>query len=981
MRRASIIPILPVADNGQLLTGNADALDTLDNPRRRHFLGLMAASAALAGAGCSGPPQEVIVPYVEMPEKMTLGRPLFYASAHTRRGIAQGVLIESNMGRPTKIEGNPAHPANLGATDIYAQASVLQLWDPDRSQTPRHAGEIAAWGSFDAALLEQSAAWKADQGKGLRILSGCIGSPTLAAQLQALLEKYPQAQWHRFDPLHDDRAFEAAKLAFGRPADAVYRTDAANLILTLDADLFGDWPGSIAYARGFTGRRSSAATAFTNRSFTNPSFTNRLYAIESTPTITGASADNRLALAPHAIDRFIWQLAADIGMPEIAAAEFDRQTSEPKTAAWRKSLAHQLTAQRGKSLIVAGGAVGTQTRALVHAMNAYLGNVGKTVQYISPVEAEACNHSESIAALSADMHAGKVTALIILSANPIYNAPGDLAFAEALAKVAFSVHLGLYADETGQRATWHLPQAHPYEEWSDGSAFDGTQSIVQPAIAPLYGGRSAHELLARLTEDQARNAYAVVQQYWRQRHGGAGFDTFWKQALQQGVIADTARVSLPLNASRRIAPPPAGQGDTLTIIFAADPSLADGEFGNSGWLHELPRPMTQLTWDNAALIGVETAAALSLQTGDVVNIGDIARPGIVIEAPIMVLAEHAEAAITLPLGYGRWAAGRVGNGIGFSAYPLRGHASWQMPLTASLTKTGRRHSFALAQTETSMEGRDPVPLASAGQFLADPRFATAKPRQQVPDATLYPKWDYKDYKWGMAIDLNACIGCNVCTIACQAENNIPVVGREEVAKGRRMHWIRVDHYRAPSGPAGPARSLFQPVPCMHCENAPCEEVCPVGATVHDSEGLNVQIYNRCVGTRFCSNNCPYKVRRFNFLQYANTSEESLKALQNPEVTVRRRGVMEKCTYCLQRITRARIGAEELSRPLRDGEVVTACQAACPTGAIVFGNLNDPDSAVTRAKASPLNYALLADLNTHPRTTYAARVVNTDSELE
>ncbi len=951
-------PTIPIA------THPADAAEAHD-AQRRAFLKIMAASMALAGAGCSGPPQEIIVPYVRMPEQMVPGKPLFYASAFMRGGHAHGVLVESNMGRPTKIEGNPHHPASLGATDIFAQASVLQLWDPDRSQTVFRNKEISTWEAFEGALLLQRSKWDVDGGAGLRILTGSTSSPTLADQLAQLLARYPNARWHSYDPLHDDRAHEAAWLAFDRPVHALYRLDRSAIVLSVDADLFGNWPGSIPYARDFVRNRRSAS----------PQFGSRLYVLEASPGLTGAMADERLALAPHEIERMMWRIAARLGMaglpsdvPRVSGRHAER---------WESVLTARLLAHRGAAVIAAGGSMSPQTRALVHLMNAHLGNLDQTVTLIAPAEARPANHADSIAALATDMEAGAVTSLIMLESNPVYNAPADIGFAQAMRKLPFSVHLGLYRDETAHAAGWHLPSTHGYEAWSDGRAFDGTASIVQPTIAPLYDGRSAHQLLALLMDDRERSGHALVQRFWRSHSGMADFDSFWHAALRQGVIAGSGHAALNLRPAGAV-PPPDFSGSELTAVFAADPSVGAGEFANNAWLQELPRPFTKLTWDNAAMLGTATANKLGVDTGDVVRLSMADRPSVTVEAPVWVWAGHAEGVVSLYLGYGRRAAGRVGNGVGFDAYRLKTlHASSAL----KVEKTGRHHAFATTQHHATMEGRDIVRSASLDEFRRNPHFANDEPRQRTPAISIYPEWQYKDYKWGMAIDLNACIGCNACTIACQAENNIPVVGKEEVMRGREMHWIRVDRYDVKhGGPAARPRSVFQPVPCMHCETAPCEEVCPVGATVHDSEGLNVQVYNRCVGTRFCSNNCPYKVRRFNFLQYSNTRIDRPPPLQNPEVTVRRSGVMEKCTYCLQRITRGRIEAEKLGRRLRDGEVVTACQAVCPTEAIVFGDLNDPESRVNRAKSSPLDYALLAELNTRPRTTYAALVLNPDEEL-
>jgi Fe-S-cluster-containing dehydrogenase component len=915
-------------------------------PARRRFLRLMAASAALAGTGCSGPPAEPIVPYVRMPEAMVPGLPLFYATAFVRRGLAHGVLVETNMGRPTKVEGNPEHPVSGGATDTFAQASVLQLWDPERSQTVQRGDELATWVDFERALEERRAGFARTGGEGLRILTGDVTSPTLAAQLAAILERYPNARWHAWDPLHDDGAVAAARLAFGRPADELYQLNRARVVLTLDADLLG---ASVANARDFTAARRLAA---------NPG-TSRLYAMESTPTLTGAYADNRLARPPREIEAALWRIAARLGAATDSAVAPDSASTR-----WEAAVARALADARGAALVVAGPTLSPASRALAHVLNQRLGGVGNTVRYITPVSVTPDSHAESIAGLAADMHAGRVDTLLMVDANPVYNAPPELEFARALRRVPCSVHLGLYRDETARRAAWHLPQAHCYEQWSDARAQDGSATIVQPMIAPLYGGRSAHEVLAMVLGQGSRDGHDLVRQTWRAR-AGSDFDGFWQEALRRGVVAGSASAALALRAERPIARPALGVPG-MVAIFAADPAVDGGEFSNNGWMQELPRPLTQLTWDNAALIGPGTARRLGVQTGDVVRVRIAGRE---LRAPVFVMSTHAEDCVTLPLGYGRTSAGEIGNGIGFDAYRLRTRAAGAGPVGVELARTGERHALAVRQHEVDMHGRAIVQLAGADAAQHRPEPA------REAGASMYPEVRYEGYKWGMAIDLNACIGCGACTVACQAENNIPVVGKEEVMRGRSMHWIRVDRYQAG------VRTLFQPVPCMHCEAAPCEEVCPVGATVHDAEGLNVQVYNRCVGTRFCSNNCPYKVRRFNFLQYSNTEQESLKALQNPEVTVRRRGVMEKCSYCLQRITRARIDAEKQDRRIADGEMVTACQAVCPTRAISFGDLNDPGSAVVAAKASPLDYVLLEELNTRPRTSYTARVVNPDPGLE
>jgi molybdopterin-containing oxidoreductase family iron-sulfur binding subunit len=912
-----------------------------DEPSRRRFLKLMAASAALAGAGCSGPPAEPIVPYVTMPEQGVPGLPMFYATAFVRHGLAHGVLVESNMGRPTKVEGNPDHPVGAGTTDVFAQASILQLWDPDRSQAVFRGDEMATWGAFEAELHARRPRFEQSGGEGLRILTGTVTSPTLSNQIAALQQRLPNLRWHAWDPLHDDGAAQAAQLAFGRPLDPLFRLDEAKVVLALDADLFGAMPGSLAHARAFTAPRRLGAHVDANR----------LYVLEATPMLTGAYADARLARAPHEIEAALWRIAARLG-----AAPDAGRAADPALDRWEAAVVKALIGARGHALVVAGPTLNPAARALAYVLTQRLNG---PLAFIDPVERSPLDHGESIAVLAGDMRAGRVDTLLILDANPAYDAPADLDFTAALQRVPLSAHLGLYRDETARAAGWHLPMAHVYEAWSDARAHDGTATIVQPLIAPLYGGRSAHEILALLAGAETRNGHALVRAAWQDG------DDAWRASLRRGIVDGSAAVPVAPPAARSITPPVAAASPPLVALFAPDPAVDDGAFANNAWLQELPRPLTSLTWDNAALIGPATAARLHLADGMVAR---LRVDGRTVDAPILVVAGQAEGVVTLPLGYGRRVAGGVGEGVGFDAYRLRTRAALAAAPALTLETTGRTHALVLRQREVDMHGRDPVHVRELA------RGAPREPEKKE-HGSMYPERAYDDYKWGMAIDLNACIGCAACTIACQAENNIPVVGKEEVQRGRSMHWIRVDRYQSGT------RTLFQPVPCMHCEHAPCEEVCPVGATMHDSEGLNVQVYNRCIGTRFCSNNCPYKVRRFNFLQYSNQKVESLKAQQNPEVTVRRRGVMEKCSYCLQRITRARIEAEKAGRRIRDGEMVTACQAVCPTRAIRFGDLNDPASDVVAAKASPLDYHLLEELNTRPRTSYITRVLNPDPEAQ
>lgn len=932
---------------------------------RRQFLKLMGASLALAGLNaCTKQPVEKVVPYVRQPEQIVPGQPLFFATAIPLSGIASAVLVESHMGRPTKVEGNPEHPASLGASDPFAQAAVLTLYDPDRSQVISNVGEIRPWSAFVAQLRTALEGQREQRGAGLRILTETVTSPTLAWQLRNLLTDFPQAKWHQYEPAGRDNVRAGARLAFGEYADTQYRFEHAQVILALDADFLGCGPGHLRYVRDFTNQR---------RVQTNGGTMNRLYAVESTPTSTGAMADHRLPLRASEIEDFARAVAAKLGVPVQTPAGLDAHTK------WIDAVVRDLQAHRGTSIVVVGDEQPAAVHAIAHAINHALGNTGNTVVHTEPVEAVPTDQVASLRQLVSEMAAGKVAMLLILGGNPVYAAPADLSFATALAKVPFSVHLSLYSDETSERCHWHIGEAHCLESWSDARAYDGTTTIMQPLIAPLYDGKTAHELLAALSEHPDRTDHDIVREYWKTQHPTDG-EKFWRKSLHDGLVAGSAlapkTVSLRADWDKATARKPETGKNAIELIFRPDPTVFDGRFANNGWLQELPKPMTRLSWDNAALIAPTTAERLGLSNEDVVELRYNGRS---LQAPIWIAPGHPRDSITVHFGHGRTHAGRVGNGSGFNAYVLRTTETLWSSYGVEIRSTGERHRLATVQDHHSMEGRQLARAGTLSEFNAAPKFAQELGEQPTRDMTLYPdEHPYDSYAWGMAIDLNSCVGCNACTIACQAENNIPVVGKTEVTRGHEMHWIRVDRYYA--GDLDNPTTFHQPVPCMHCENAPCEVVCPVGATVHSSEGLNDMVYNRCVGTKYCSNNCPYKVRRFNWFLYSNQTEESLKLLPNPDVTVRSRGVMEKCTYCVQRINATRIQAQKEDRPIRDGEIVTACQQVCPAEAIVFGNVNDPNSRVSKLKADPRNYGLLAELNTRPRTTYLARLRNPNPEL-
>ena len=838
-------------------------------------------------------------------------------------------------------------------------------------------GDQRSWPAFLGAIRGPLSAQKALQGAGIRILTPTISSPTLADQLRNFQKLYPQAKWHVYEPVNRDNVLEGAKLAFGQPVETRYDFSKADVIVSLDADfLYAGFPGNAKYIRDFAKRRNPDSESM-----------NRLYVIESTPTSTGAKADHRVGVRASEF--------ANVFMNDSVWPGSD----------FSRPLSSDLHSHPGSGVVIVGDHLPPEIHAFAHYMNAKLGNVGKTVFYSDPVDANPVNQIESLKELVADMNGGKVDLLVILGGNPAYDAPADLNFADALksGKVPLRVHYGLYNNETAELCNWHVNATHELEAWGDARAYDGTVSIIQPLIAPLYNGKSAIEFVALLSGQADATGYDLTRAYWQKQHTGADFEQFWRKSLHDGWIEGTTSSSKVVtvkaeftNASAGSNRPPAGRdfktlvplvapttpadSNAIELNIRRDPTIYDGQFSNNGWLQELPKPMTKLTWDNAILIGPKMAKDQGLASEDVV---ELELNGEKVKGAIWIQAGHPDKSITVTLGYGRKRAGRVGTAQGFDAYALRTSAAPWIASGVTIRKTGETYKLASTQGMQSMEtpdgGHRPlVRETTLEEYRKEPKFAQ---EEEVPkDLTLYEPYPYdkEDYAWGMSIDLNSCVGCNNCMIACQSENNIAVVGKEQVVIGRHMHWIRVDAYY--QGDRDNPKAFFQPVPCMQCENAPCEVVCPVGATNHSSEGLNDMVYNRCVGTRYCSNNCPYKVRRFNFLLYQDWETPQYKMMRNPDVTVRSRGVMEKCTYCVQRINERRIDAEREDRKINDAELQTACQQSCPAGAIIFGNINDPESKVSKLKAQARNYSLLGELNTRPRTTYLAEVRNPNPEL-
>jgi MoCo/4Fe-4S cofactor protein with predicted Tat translocation signal len=1039
---------------------------------RRTFLKLMGASLALAGlSGCAFQAAEKIVPNVKQSEDSIPGKALFFATASSLGGVATPLLARSNEGRPTKLEGNPDHPNSRNsdpndrgssATDIFSQASVLSLYDPDRSQIPLYREESRTWSTFVGELRTALDEQRPKQGAGIRFLTETITSPTLAAQMKGILTDFPQAKWHQYEPANDDNARAGAMMAFGQPVNTIYDFSKAARILSLDADFLSAHPGMLKYARDFAARRR-VAPHYGDRIELDPEeLMNRLYVVETTPTTTGAAADHRFSVKPSELSSLVKTFASGLISLGLGDAGEKSLRSSEGPATWMIDVAKDLRQHGGASIVIAGKEAPPAVHDLAHRMNAALGNVGKTVFYTDPLEANSVDQKQSLQELLKDIDDGHVEMLVIIGGNPVFNTPADLKLdsERMLSKTKLRVHLSQYKDETSDLCHWHIPESHYLEAWSDTRAYDGTVSIVQPLIEPLYQSKSAHELLAVFTPQYDKKPYDIVRDYWKsaskqqtansqqpaqisgQPAVGSGqaaqnsqpsavggpqssdFESWWRKSVHDGFIPNTGlpakTVALKADALATVAggtsavpvtagpvttssvAPSESQSGAFELVFRTDPTIYDGRFANNGWLQELPKPLTKITWDNAALVSPNTAKQLGLEKTIGKKGGDIYVDTIKITAqgrtfsdpvPTWITPGQPDGVITIHLGYGRKHAGRVAKDHGFNAYEIRTADSPWSASGVQVEKANVLHQLAVTQLhfmledkDFSKEDRDVLRSQTLEQYLKG--TPAGESHDPAPDDTLYKPelYDYQNqgnglnYAWGMAIDLNNCIGCNACTIACQSENNIPVVGREQVVRSREMHWIRLDTYFKGEDANKPEATNFMPVPCMHCENAPCEPVCPVHATVHSAEGLNDMVYNRCVGTKYCSNNCPYKVRRFNFFLYQDWDTPTYQLMRNPEVSVRSRGVMEKCTYCVQRIQGAKIQSEIEGRKVRDGEIVTACQAVCPTEAIVFGDINDPNSRVSKVKANNRNYSLLGDLNTKPRTSYLTALRNPNPEI-
>ncbi|MEJ7624681.1 MAG: TAT-variant-translocated molybdopterin oxidoreductase [Pyrinomonadaceae bacterium] len=1045
---------------------------------RRNFVKVMGASLALAGlGGCVIQPPEKIVPYVTPVEGMLPGKANFYATAMSLGGVATGLLAKSYEGRPVKLEGNPDHPGSRGATDILAQASILGMYDPDRSQEISFRGGPKTWESFITAIRTAIEENRGDGGAGVRFLTETVTSPTMIDQMAKIRTDLPNSKWIQYEPINDDNATAGARMAFGSPVQTIYRFDRAERILTLDADIFSGF--NVGYVKDFAAGR---AYSDEKRQIS------RLYSVETTISITGAKADHRIAVKPSQMGEVAKAIAAALG---IAGAV----STYTENAAWITAMARDLQAFRGRSLVVPGRNQSPMVHAMAHAMNAALGNAGQTVVYAEPFSPNSeRTQLEQYRELVGDIDAGRVKMLVIIGGNPAYNTPSDLKLSmqrlmpDGVDKVPLRIHLGQYFDETAELCHWHIPEKHYLEGWSDARAYDGTATIVQPLTAPLYDGKNAHEIVQLfMREGFDKKDLDIVREFWQTKtiasaplaaavaananrpaaaetastaqttaantavgmtgqsnsagqsmaasgnsrsatgnssNGivspaaatGAGrtdaaasrFEDSWRKAVHDGMIPGTAATAKTVTATSAFMSQPEARpaaGGPIEIAILPDPCVYDGRFTNNGWLQELANPINKITWENVGLISPRTAERMGINTGtdadeksggvrgtafintkggnmfsDLVTVnyqGSAIQNGV----PMWITPGQPDDVVTIYMGYGRTRAGRVGTGLGYNVFDVRRSDAMDNGF-GSIEKRGETTTIASTQIHFNMEGRDLLRVWDVEDFNAHPDMG--KQPDEYPKS-MYPYEEHQavynqNYKWGMTIDLNSCVGCNACVLACQSENNIPVVGKEQVERSREMNWMRIDAYYGGDDLNDPDGPHFQPVLCQQCEQAPCEVVCPVHATVHSAEGLNDMVYNRCVGTRYCSNNCPYKVRRFNFLLYQDWDTPQYKLMRNPEVSIRSRGVMEKCTYCTQRISGARIEAEKDGRRIRDGEIVTACQAACPTNAITFGDLSDPESKIAKVKKDTRDYKLLNELNTQPRTTYLASLKNQNKEM-
>lgn len=972
-----------------------EASELKDGLSRRNFLQIMGASVALAGLASCRKPVQRILPHRQQPEHMIPGVPLYYATSMPFKDSVYGLLVETNEGRPTKIEGNPDHPSTLGSTNVFQQAATLELYDRDRSRSIRHGDAEASREEFEAFCAEHFA----DTDQRIAFISEASSSPTYTRLKQDVLDRFPNAEWVNYEPFSDENRLIGNEMAFGQKLRSYHHFDQAKVVLSLDEDFMQLGDNDVENVKRFSQARKITGTG---------DEMNRLYSVESAFTLTGSNADHRLRVKTGQVPHFVYALAAQLSQSIEGLEAFSNYSNEFSQHAWISVLAEDLLNNRGESIVAAGMDHDSNVHSAIAAINLALGNVGNTVTYLELPHTEAGDQNQRFAEVTQQIRDGEIQTVVFLGANPAFTAPSDLNFAEALEAASVSVSLSNHFDETAKLCNWHVNKANFLEVWGDGYSYNGVRSIIQPMIQPLFGGLSDIEFLNVVLNGEYTPGYDLVRETW-QEFAADDYENTWQTVLHDGLQEGTgfSEVSVSLSGGFNEA---AGQvlnqlepvdEDAIELVMKVDSRVYDGRFANNGWLQELPDSITKVTWDNVAQISPATARRIGIP--DERNFGDLDAHKIRIQAgdqsveiPAWVIPGQADNSITVTVGYGREDFGRVADGVGTDTYPMR---TTQNPLfhgDVQVESTGDRYAIASTQDHSSMEGRALVREASLEEYRANPTFAPdmvyipgEEDDKQISHYTIFNPQEYSDREpqWGMSIDLNACIGCHACTIACQAENNIPVIGKREVHREREMHWIRIDRYFSGSDESNP-QVLHQPVPCMHCELAPCEQVCPVAATTHSDDGLNQMTYNRCIGTRYCANNCPYKVRRFNFFnytkEYLTTGEdpEVVQMAMNPDVTIRFRGVMEKCTYCVQRIQRGKIETKRLtdSKKPPDGTVKTACQQACPANAIDFGDMTDTDSQISQIKRNNRSYLMLGELNTRPRTSYLAKLRNPNPDM-
>ena len=955
------------------------ATEMLDGNSRRTVLKMMAASFGLAGLAACSRPVEYIFPTATGWQDYVPGQAYFYTTVMSLAGEVAGLLVQTHDGRPTKIEGNPDHPSSLGSATALAQGSLLNLYDPDRSWKVTQGGMESSWEQFEAYAKTLSLG----DGSGVRFLSETVVSPSLMALRADVLKKLPKAKWIEYESYQRTAGAEGAMLAFGQAVVPHARFDKAKVILGLDSDFLGnDWHTPLPTKQFAASRRVASEADLEKMS--------RLYSVESQFSLTGLNADHRLRLRGSEIKQFAIDLAAMLGaLPGVDAPA----AGTDKRSKFMAAVAKDLKSAGPGALVITSPRQPAIVHALAFLMNQALGSLNESVVFTkAAAEDRVESGAAALKALAAEMTSGQVSTLAILGGNPMYTAPADVKFGDALSRVAATIHLGPEDDETAAAAKWHLPEAHYLESWGDAATPFGIASIQQPMIAPIFGGRTVAEVLALISGSPVTKAHDIVKNYWSASWPAAMREENWKRSLNDGVIVGSKAVdpvkvgadAKKIAAAAAAEPKPNLTG--LEVAFVAGAATFDGRFNNNAWMQEAPDPISKVVWDNAAYVSPATAAKLGVDDGDMVSIQG---GGMKLEAAIMRQPGQTDDAITLALGYGRQKVGRVGQGTGFNANLIRTTQNMWYGTGFQITKTGGEYTFSSTQEHTTVGDNDvnaehlgdrPVLReVTLDEYKKNPKVV--EEIEELPELhSVYSEWTYdKGYQWGMSIDLGTCTGCNACVVACQAENNNPSVGKDQVRRGREMHWIRVDRYY--SGGDDDPHAVVQPLPCMQCENAPCENVCPVAATTHSPEGLNDMVYNRCVGTRYCANNCPFKVRHFNFLNFHKNEPDLRSMVYNPDVTVRMRGVMEKCTYCVQRIQETRIKAKvDGRRAIKEGEIQTACQQTCPADAIVFGNINDPESRVAKLKKQERNYAALGELDIKPRTTYLARLRNPNPEL-